>query len=89
MLNFLISIPKVNSNLTAVNVKEELRDIHVIYTVTLKNPFHSFDWQREKNFSMAAFDVHNGLMSAFDRDIEERRVTLCALAWPRGFFCHS
>lgn len=41
------------------------------------------------------FDVHNGLMSAFDRDIEGgwgeggSGVTLCALAWPRGFCCHS
>lgn len=38
---------------------------------------------------MADFDIHNGLMSAFDRDIEERRVTLSELAWPRSFFCHS
>lgn len=45
---------------------------------------------REKRTSQwQIFDVHNGLMSAFDRDIGGRRVTLCALAWPRGFCCHS
>jgi len=89
MQNVLILIPKVNSNLSAINVKKELQGIHIIYTVALYNPFSSFDWQREKNFSMADSDVHNGLMSAFDRDIGVRRVTLCALAWPRGFCCHS
>lgn len=45
---------------------------------------------REKRTSQwQIFDVHNGLMSAFDRDIGGSRVTLCALAWPRGFCCHS
>lgn len=55
MLHFLILIPKVNSNLSAINVKEELQGIHIIYTVALCNPFCRFDWQREKNFSMADF----------------------------------
>lgn len=45
---------------------------------------------REKRTSQwQIFDVHNGLMSAFDRDIEGSRVTLCTLVWPRGFCCHS
>lgn len=34
-LNFVILIPKVNSNLLAINVKEELQGIHIIYTVAL------------------------------------------------------
>lgn len=33
MLNFLI--PKVNGNLSAINVKEELQGICIIYTATL------------------------------------------------------
>ena len=55
MLNFLILPPKVNSNLSAINVKEELQGIHITSTVALYNPFCSLDWQREKNFSMADF----------------------------------
>lgn len=55
MLNFLILIPKVNSNLSAIKVKEKLQGMHIIYTVALYNPFCSDDWQREKNFSMADF----------------------------------
>ncbi len=55
MLNFLILIPKVNSNLSTINVKEELQGTHIIYTVAPSNPFCGVDWQREKNFSMADF----------------------------------
>lgn len=69
MLNFQILIPKVKSNLSAINVKEELQGTHIIYAVALHNPFGRFDWQREENSQWQIFDVRNGLMSAFDRDI--------------------
>lgn len=46
---------KVNIKLSAINVKEELQGTYIIYSVALQNLFCSFDWQREKNFSMADF----------------------------------
>lgn len=55
MLHFLILIPKVNSNLSLINVEEELQGMHIGYTAVLWNPFCGNDWQREKNFSMADF----------------------------------
>ncbi len=36
---------KVNSKLSAINVKEELQGTYIIYTVALQNLFCSFDWQ--------------------------------------------
>lgn len=89
MLNFLILIPKVNSNLSAINVKEELQGIHIVYTVACGIHSATLTGREKRTSQWQIFDVHNGLMSAFDRDIGGRRVTLCALAWPRGFCCHS
>lgn len=41
--------------------------------------------REKKNISMAAFDVHNGLMSVFDREFGRKKSYSCTLMWPRSF----
>lgn len=62
---------KVNSNLSANNVEEGTTE-HSLTSLALwpsENPFCHIDWQRKKTSQWQIFDVHNGLMSGFDRDI--------------------